>query len=103
MSYITDLQLEHMKADFDKEARRISLSNSNGMLSSGVANGTTMHAPPGNIWANAELSNLPPKIQYADDAIIAIGDDFEVTGAELKTCLKLLRKMAMEEHPEEFI
>lgn len=38
-----------------------------------------------------------------DNALIDLGDGVTMKGKELKTCIKVLRKMAMDHYPEDFI
>ena len=38
-----------------------------------------------------------------DNTVIDLGDGVTMKGKELKTCLKVLRKMAMDHYPEDFI
>ena len=38
-----------------------------------------------------------------DNILIDLGDGVTIKGKELKTCLKVLRKMAMDHYPEDFI
>lgn len=43
------------------------------------------------------------KIRLMNDNVVKFDDGFEITGRELAICMRLLRKMAIEEMPEEFI
>ena len=53
-------------------------------------------------WSNSTRI-VPSTINITEDSQIVMGDDFVISGKEFKLCMKMLRKMAMEEHPEEFI
>ena len=42
------------------------------------------------------------KVRVEEDTIIEIGGNFNITGRELKTCLKFLLEQATQAYPEEF-
>lgn len=69
----------------------------------------------GNVYSNntskwgtlnsTSLNNTmiaPQKVVIPDGVDVVMGD-FTMTAAEFKVCMKVLRKLAMEECPEEFI
>jgi len=43
------------------------------------------------------------EFRLADDIDVVIGDDFRITARQFKTCLKMMREMAMEKYPEDFV
>lgn len=62
-----------------------------------VSNNTTATGPMVAIDPLAKTVSIP------EDVTIMIGEDFRMSALEFKTCMKLLRKMAMEEIPEDYI
>lgn len=47
--------------------------------------------------------NVPSILDIPEGQQIRIGDDFIISGKELKTCLNVLRKIVAKEYPEELI
>lgn len=56
---------------------------------------------------NAVFSSSFPEIKaeynFPEDCNIRIGNDFSISGKELKNLLKILRKFSIKEYPEEFL
>ena len=63
------------------------------------------HSFISNTLTNTEYSIIESdvKVQVEEDTVIKIGDNFNITGRELKTCLKFLLEQATQAYPEEFI
>jgi hypothetical protein len=59
------------------------------------------------IGGNTNLIDTPlsTDIKFADEdnICISVGEDFTMTGKELKVCMKMLLEQAKKEMPEEFI
>ena len=67
-----------------------------------------------SVWNHSSISSddsfytLNPNMTQSvwnidDNTIVDLGDGVTIKGKELKTCLKVLRKMAMDHYPEDFI
>lgn len=63
-----------------------------------VSGGTHKQYANGS-WNTASLISF----DVPEDSVVRMGDDFQMTGKEFKTCMKMLLKMTMEKCPEEFI
>lgn len=44
-----------------------------------------------------------PSLSIPLHGTVKIGNDFTISGAELVACLKVLRKLAVKENPEDFL
>lgn len=55
-----------------------------------------------NMIVNSNINSPSSSMHIHDDTVLVVGD-FSVKGSEFKVMLKMMREMAMEKHPEEFI
>ncbi len=53
-----------------------------------------------NSWS---IMDTPPSLQLQEDTVVKIGNNFIITGKELKACMKFLKEQAIQAYPEEFI
>lgn len=51
----------------------------------------------------ADFKLFTPKVKLSDDMELELDDGPCYTGKELKVMLKMLKKLALEEYPEEFV
>lgn len=75
------------------------------LKNSNLFNIPDQHSFIGNTLINTDYSivNADTKVQVEEDTVIRIGDSFNITGRELKTCLQFLLEQATQAYPEEFI
>ena len=71
-------------------------------ITGGVINAPTIDQ---SYWADKTVftSGRGVDVSLPEDGNVHIGDDFTMTTKEFKICMKMLRKMAMKEMPEDFI
>jgi threonine synthase len=83
--------------------RKISVATSGntGITTAGYPGISTVNAGPYSI--NGSISSSYDTLDLGDDQVITIGTDFTMTGKVLKSCLKTLLPLAMEEYPEDFV
>lgn len=77
----------------------------NGWFTSGHAD-EGLPILPGGIHLEDTSPNFTiqePALLLTDDMKIKVEDEVVMTGLELKICLKYLKKLAMEEIPEDFV
>lgn len=51
----------------------------------------------------ADIKSFTPRVRLSDDMELELDDGSCYTGKELKVMLKMLKKLALEEYPEEFV
>jgi hypothetical protein len=56
-----------------------------------------------NTISNSSIRYTPVVLQVEENAIIKVGNNFTITGMELKACMKYLKTQAMQAYPEDFI
>ena len=44
-----------------------------------------------------------PNLQLTDESLIEIGDNFQITGRDLRHCLNVLLKIVEQDYPEELL
>ena len=82
-----------MATTFGSDTRRVNLDDPySGIITGGVTGGFT-----------GGFGHTPKTTKVLPENGTLIVDDFSISAKELKVCLSVLRKIAMEEMPEEFI
>lgn len=55
-------------------------------------------------WEDTIVAPTPTyNLDFADEAVVIVDNDFRLTGKEFKRCLKVLMKIVEEDYPEELL
>lgn len=70
-----------------------------------MVNSTTT-AVTGSITSSPYLvqdSIMPASLHIEEEGSVSLGDDFTISIKELRACIKVMRNIARQEYPEDFI